>query len=732
VQESTTNGGPYSMVGSTNALTYADTLTSANATLGNNTSYYYVVMSNNAGGGSANSTQVSGLTGPASPTGLAATRGNTQVTLNWTAATAAANYTVKRATTSGAETSLATGILGTSYTNTGLTNNTTYYYVVDSVNSLGTPGPNSSEVSIAPNATLPLAPTGVTATAGNANVTVSWTASTGASNYTIRRGTATGGPYGTTATVTTTTDTLTGLTNNTTYYFVVAAGNTSGTGANSNQTSATPEAPPAPPAAPTFFTATTGISQITLSWHAAANATAYVLTRGLSSGAENLTLSSNITGLSYPDTAVTDGTRYYYVVQTSASGVLSANSSEVSAIPLFPPPAAPTNLTAQAGNNAVALNWTGVTNATSYTVQTSATSGGPYSTVAGGVSTTSYTDTGALNGNTYYYVVFGADSGGDGADSNEAAVTLPPPAPTGLTAVAGSNSVALSWNGSNGAASYTIKRGTTTGGPYATVATNVSTTHYTDATAANGTTYFYVVVAVNAGGAGADSGEAGALPEPPAPLAPGNFTATPGNTTIALSWDAPANATSYTLARGPGSGNETLLVSNITNTTYTDTGLANGQLYYYTVQATGPGGTGPVSIEISAVPPQVYAAWSNTSFPGVSNTSITGPTANPAGDGLPNLLKYFYGLDPTANAGPAPLTSTADTSGNLTITFPMAKNQTGLTYVILESTDLINWTNTTVSAVPIADNGATYTMQASVPNPGPLNLYLKVQVAQGN
>jgi hypothetical protein len=79
------------------------------------------------------------------------------------------------------------------------------------------------------------------ATAGNAQVGLSWSASSGATSYNVKRSTTNGGPYTTIASPTTTGYTDTGLTNGTTYYYVVSAVNTAGQSANSSQVSATPK-----------------------------------------------------------------------------------------------------------------------------------------------------------------------------------------------------------------------------------------------------------------------------------------------------------------------------------------------------------------------------------------------------------------------------------------------------------------------------------------------------------
>jgi hypothetical protein len=86
-----------------------------------------------------------------------------------------------------------------------------------------------------------------------------------------------------------------------------------------------------------------------------------------------------------------------------------------------------------------------------------------------------------------------------------------PAAPTGLTAAAGDQQVALAWNASPGATSYNVKRGAANGGPYTTVASPTITT-YTDTGLTNGTTYYYVVTAVDSAGESSNSNQASATP----------------------------------------------------------------------------------------------------------------------------------------------------------------------------------------------------------------------------
>lgn len=87
-----------------------------------------------------------------------------------------------------------------------------------------------------------------------------------------------------------------------------------------------------------------------------------------------------------------------------------------------------------------------------------------------------------------------------------------PAAPAGLTATAGNAQVALSWAASSGATSYNVKRATTSGGPYTTVAAGVAAASYTDTGLTNGTTYYYVVSAANGAGESANSAQVAATP----------------------------------------------------------------------------------------------------------------------------------------------------------------------------------------------------------------------------
>src|SRR5207344_2333658 len=108
----------------------------------------------------------------------------------------------------------------------------------------------------------PATPTGLTASAANAQVNLTWSASTGATAYYVKRSTTTGGPYTQIATPTTTTYADSTVTNGTKYYYLVSAYNTYGQSANSAEVSATPAA--APPPVPANLIAAPGNTQVNL------------------------------------------------------------------------------------------------------------------------------------------------------------------------------------------------------------------------------------------------------------------------------------------------------------------------------------------------------------------------------------------------------------------------------------------------------------------------------------
>jgi fibronectin type 3 domain-containing protein len=280
--------------------------------------------------GALSATEIAALAAPIQTTGLAATGGSAQIALTWNATTEATSYTVRRAlATGGAYTMVASGLIGTTFTDTGLTGAKTYYYVVTPADAFGD-GANSAEASAT---TSPDAPGNVTVTAGNGQATLNWSASTGATGYSVLRATSPNGTYTMVASgLTGTSYTDTGLDNGTTYYYAVIATNASGSSANSTQVNALTA-----PASPTGLAATADNAQVSLLWNSTTGAATYNVLRSTMSGSGYASVASGVTGTSYTDTGLTNGTAYYYVVTATNTGGTSANSSEANATPVALP-----------------------------------------------------------------------------------------------------------------------------------------------------------------------------------------------------------------------------------------------------------------------------------------------------------------------------------------------------------------------------------------------------------
>jgi fibronectin type 3 domain-containing protein len=646
VYRSTTNGGPYTLIGSPAATSFTST------GLTNGTTYYYVIRAYNASLESLNSLQVSAR--PAStllspPTGVVAASGNASATLSWGAVTGATGYRVYRSTTSGGSYSLLASTTARSYTNTGLTNGTTYYYVVRAYNST-VQSIDSAQVSATPTAAPPVAPSGLVATPGNGAVSLTWDAVSGVTTYRVYGATTSGGPYTLVASPTTTSYINTGLTNGTTYFYVVRSFNGSVESVNSAQVSATPSAPlpgpdPALPAAGRVLVLDAQIAALQFAngaavttWsdisggarHAAASGPSTpVLVANAINGKpvlrfdgvdDHFTLPSGFTdftaGMSLHvvmrPSALTNAfkvfllgngagvyniglgragqTAGFQVFNTNASGQYSwfdtpggLNAAETSLVSLQQDGGAAGSFSyAELAKNGVAL----------FGQQLFVP---PVATRSVNYIGNTYWSEGRFQGDIAEIVLYNRKLSAQETTAvqaylaNKYGLTLggsapPLTPPSGVTATGGNASVSLSWSAVSGATGYRVLRAATAGGPYTQVASPSGTSH-ADTGVANGTTYYYVVRAYNATLESANSAEVSATPSVTALAAPTGVTATAGDASVALSWGAVSAATGYRVYRGTVSGGPYALVASPAATSHADTGVVNGTTYFYVVRA---------------------------------------------------------------------------------------------------------------------------------------------------
>jgi len=301
-----------------------------------------------------------------------------------------------------------------------------------------------------------------------------------------------------------------------------------------------------PPAAPSGLTASAASGcELDLAWtNNATNATSVAVERSTDGVNFSQVAALLRTGTNYADTGLPPGTTYYYRVFANNADGNSPFATAVHAATAAPqPPATPGGLTATAtGTNQINLAWVySATNEDGFNLERS-TNGGNYATIALPLAgATNFTDSGLAAGTPYYYRVQAYRSCWGNSDFSapaSATTLLPPPpvTPVGLVAVPGNGKINLSWLASAGAVNYFVQRGIGSGGETNLAVTSGTT--YTDSALVNGTTYYYAVSAVNAGGAGGNSREVSATPQ-----AFVNVYWTNLITSAAQSWDANANWT---------------------------------------------------------------------------------------------------------------------------------------------------------------------------------------------
>ena len=347
---------------------------------------------------------------------------------------------------------------------------------------------------------------------------------------------------------------------------------------NGNLTSATLHCAPDAPVVKISNSSASG--KPVLTWKAVSGATSYKVYRSTTKGS-GYSLLGTTTATSYTNTGAKAGTTYYYRVKACNDAGLSPYSNIVSGKvkSVTPKPSAPV---VKIGNSASSgkpmLTWNAVSGATSYKVYRATSQNGTYS-LLGTVTATSYTNTGAKAGTTYYYKVKAVNSAGESAYSNVVSGRA-----TVTTLTMGHSSTSgkpqLTWKAVSGAASYKVYRATSKNGAYTVINTTKALT-YTNVGAALGTTYYYKVEALNA--AGKSMGFSAIVEGKVAPVLAVGYSSVSGKPQ--LTWKAVPGATEYQVYRSTQQNSGYSKINTTTATSYVNTGAKAGTTYYYRIVA---------------------------------------------------------------------------------------------------------------------------------------------------
>ena len=358
---------------------------------------------------------------------------------------------------------------------------------------------------------------------------------------------------------------------------------------------------PAIPAAPRVTIGNSSASgKPQLTWAAVDGAAKYEIYRSTQQST-GFTLLGTTTSTNYVNTGAAVGKTYYYKVRAlNVDGAAGAYSSTVSGAAKAVAPAAPTVTMTYSDGGKPKLTWSAVSGAASYRVYRSESRGTGYS-LLGTTTSTSYVNTGAAVGKTYYYRVKAVNSAGTSAYSNIVSGTARTPAPAAPVLKGGTSSASgkpqLTWAAVNGAAKYDVYRSNRADGTFSKVGSTDKTT-YVNTGAVQGVTYFYKIRAVGASGASGFSNTvaihvAGVIKAPAAVVLSGIKADAAG---ITVTWKATANADTYNVLRRDASNTAWKVIARgVSGTSYKDTTVARGVMYSYTVQGVAADGvtTGP-------------------------------------------------------------------------------------------------------------------------------------------
>ena len=311
---------------------------------------------------------------------------------------------------------------------------------------------------------LPNRPNVHTTSAGNSEVYLDWDWAHGAIYYNIYYSTSSDislSNYQGSTSTTSTEITITSLTNETSYYFIVVGVNDNGMSDYNIEGSITPSSN-SPPSSPTNVTTLAGNSAVYLSWDATNNTDYYRIYYATFSGVHSSNYENFVdvsSGTSYTIDGLSNDITYYFVVY-AVNPYGDSSSAEVFAVPsedstsLLPP----SGIVATSGDGNISITWNAVSVATSYNLYVAEEGGitiDNYSNLVGGVSysteETGYLLDDLINGTTHYLILTAVDAdGNESISSSELSATPQLPVPSDFTVAASSGLVDLTWSADSG------------------------------------------------------------------------------------------------------------------------------------------------------------------------------------------------------------------------------------------------------------------------------------------
>lgn len=624
------------------------------ARLTNGTSYTFWVVARNTAGDSSPSATVSTTpyTVPDSPTLVSLTAGDGSLTVSWSAPSSNGGDTISQYTataTDGTSTHTCRWTSGdTSCTITELTNGTLYAVSVVATNAAGS-SLASASTSGTPY-TNPDTPGNVSVTVGNGQATVSWTAP--ASNGSSLWGYVVSVSDGTITTTTnvaasTTTVTLTGLTNGTLYSFSVYATNTAGNSTASIETSTSPYTVPNAPSAPTL---TRSLGTLDVSWNAPTfdggdAITSYTVSATPNDGGGVVTCSWSTGDLACTLDVVDTATYSVTVIATNTAGN-SLSSSATSSVG-YAVPGAPTGLSATVSNATITLAFTapivtGGQPITDYVYSLNDASEVSFASTEG-----PFVITGLNNGTQYRVKVAAVNAIGVGGYTLSLTATpaTTPGVPRWFHGKAGNHTATLMWNPplTNGGAAITSYLVSDQHGHECSTSTTTCTVN----NLVNGTRYSFVVTARNEQGSSTASNTNVVAPGT-APSAPTIVSGVGRNQSVVVTFTAPTDnggfgPTGYDVSSNGGT-TWLLNVQPVSANSLLIGRLVNGQTYQIKIRARNGFGPGPASNVVSVKPVTVPTA-PRVGVMTITSTTVTVNFAAPVSNGFSAITTYQYSID---------------------------------------------------------------------------------------